>query len=372
MRNLDDLKAPLHFKSRRESSYDRNGGNGDSQGVGAGETYPLIDVDAAGEVRHIWMAIASPDPFYLRSILIRMYWDNEETPSVEAPVGDFFGVGHARSYTHTSVCFSTTVNDERRQGEGVSLNSWVPMPFSSHARIELVNQSSLGMSVYYYVDWREMPAEDVDPFRFHATWRRRNPTVNPDDTGDELYDKMMQGSNQTDKYNFPILYAEGRGNYLGINLYIDNITGEWWGEGDDMIFIDRPEGTPDWGGNWPPELHGTGSEDYLCHAWGMQSYQHMYCGESWCEDKDFLRAHNCHGKVSVYRFHVADAIPFEKKIRVSMEHGTANDRKDDWACTAYWYQEEPHSPHSFEPMIPVEQRMPRPARTDRMIATYMF
>ncbi|MBE5817453.1 MAG: DUF2961 domain-containing protein [Clostridiales bacterium] len=371
MFSLDDLKSSLPFKAKRKSSYDISGGNGDSFGIAANSASDIFNVNAIGEIRHIWMAIMTDDPFYLRKILIRMYWDGEETPSVEAPVGDFFGVGHARSYNHTSICFSTTVNDTSRQGEGVALNCWIPMPFGKSARIELVNEQDTGISVYYYVDWREFNEAPKELFTFHASWKRQNPIANIDGGNDPLYLDMLNGKNLTDKYNFLMLYAEGKGNYLGINLYVDNIHGEWWGEGDDMIFIDRPDCTKECGGSWPPDLHGTGSEDYLCHAWGMQRYQHLYCGESWCEDNNFLRAHNCNGKVSVYRFHVADAIPFEKNIRVSMEHGHANDRNDDWACCTYWYQTEPHSPLSFEKMLPVEQRMPRPPKTYRRLATYM-
>jgi hypothetical protein len=130
-------------------------------------------------------------------------------------------------------------------------------------------------------------------------------------------------------------------------MCVDHLYKGWWGEGDDMIFIDR-EGSRE----WPPDMHGTGSEDYLCHAWGMQKAAHMYSGESWCEMED----HHNWGKVCVYRLHIADPVPFEKNIRVSIEHGHANDRSDDYASVAYWYQDEPHKP--FAPIAAMKSRLP--------------
>ena len=364
MNALSDLTRPLPFRARRESSYDRTGGNDDRVHIPAHESRAIADITAAGEIRHIWMAVFTDDPYYLRRCTIRMWWDGEDKPSVECPVGDFFCLGHSQSYTMSNACFSTSVNDERYQGEGVALNCWVPMPFRRSARVEFENGTDAEVLLYYYVDWREYDSLPEDTFTFHASWRRENPCVTPPGADTE--------HNLTDEYNFLLLYAEGAGNYLGVNMSIDNITGEWWGEGDDMIFIDRPEGTRDRGGDWPPDLHGTGSEDYFCHAWGMQSTTAPYSGESWCEDKFFLRAHNCNGKVAIYRFHVADPIPFREKIRVSIEHGHANDRSDDYAVTAYWYQSEPHSDKSFEPLPPIEERLPRPpSKTGRKIATYM-
>lgn len=372
MFRLDDLTRQLPYRARRASSYDRSGGNDDNMPVAPGETAVVFDVEAAGEIRHIWLAFYNDEPFFLRTTLLRMYWDGEETPSVECPLGDFFCLGHSRSYTHVNAAFSVTVNDQTRQGEGVALNCWLPMPFRKSARIELVSGQDTPFRAYYYIDWREYDhAPEGEIYTLHASWRRENPTAVPPKEGDALYDEMLAGCNLTDRYNYLLLYAEGRGNYLGMNLSMDNLEGEWWGEGDDMIFIDRKDNSRECGGQWPPDLHGTGSEDYLCHAHGMQRHQGMFAGEAWCEDNNFLRAHNCNGKVCVYRFHIADPVPFRENIRVSMEHGHANDRADDWASTVYWYQAEPHSPLSYEPMPPVEARMPRPPKTGRMLATYM-
>lgn len=368
-----DLTRPLHFKAKRSSSYDRTGGNSDRIHIDPYGSLTLLDVEAAGEIHHIWMAVDAPEePYYLRRNIIRMYWDDEDTPSVECPVGDFFGLGHSRSYTHSNACFSTSVNDEERQGEGVAMNSFIPMPFKNHARIELISEQDTPMYVYFYVDWSEYTEIPEDIFTFHAAWRRENPAILPNIKDDPMFNKMLEGHNLTDRYNYKLLYAKGRGNFLGVNMSIDNIESEWYGEGDDMFFIDREDCTAECGGTWPPDLHGTGTEDYFCHAWGMQSTHNDYFGEAWCEDRFFSRAHNCNGKVCLFRFHIADPIPFEKNIRVSIEHGHANDRSDDIASTAYWYQAEPHSPDSFDKLPPSDERIPRgPSKTGRRLVTYM-
>ncbi len=364
---FDDIRKKLPYKARRESSYDRTGGNEDSIVVPSGGSLTLCDVHSSGEIRHIWLTIGSDDEYYLRKVLIRMYWDGESEPSVNVPVGDFFCLGHSVSYSLNIFGFTASINNENRQGEGVALNCWLPMPFSSSARIEILNeQEDHPVRVYYYVDWREYTEGSSETvYTFHASWRRENPA------GNEGGCDADKGINLTDRNNYKVLYAEGEGNYIGMNYSVDNLEGEWWGEGDDMFFIDRPDSSPECGGEWPPDLHGTGSEDYFCNAWGMQHQQGLYAGQAWCEDKWFERAHNCNGKVVCYRFHFADPVPFTRNIRFSIEHGHANDRSDDIASTAYWYQTEPHSPKSFEPLPPADKRLPRPAKKGRKIATYM-
>lgn len=103
------------------------------------------------------------------------------------------------------------------------------------------------------------------------------------------------------------------------------------------------------------DLQGTGSEDYLCHAWGMQHAAQLYCGEPWAEKTEGIQ-HHLEGKVCVYRYHVLDPIPFSKSLRVTIEHGDSNDRSDDFSSVAYWYQDEPHT--RFAAMLPAELRLP--------------
>ena len=201
--------------------------------------------------------------------------------------------------------------------------------------------------VYFYVDYEELDSLDADIGRFHAQWRRQNPTagVRP---GPSNAAYQFHGTNLTGRDNYTILEAEGHGHYVGCVLNIQNRRRtrkwNWYGEGDDMIFIDGDE--------WPPTLHGTGTEDYVNTAWcPTQTYSAPYHGVTLAGGK------NWRGPVSLYRFHVEDPVVFERSIRVSIEHGHANKRSDDWSSTAYWYQAEPHRP--FE-LAPVEDRLTGP------------
>jgi hypothetical protein len=124
--------------------------------------------------------------------------------------------------------------------------------------------------------------------------------------------------------NYVILETEGRGHYVGCNLSVAHFQGSWWGEGDEMIFVDNDE-------EWPPSLHGTGSEDYFGHAWGMQDNAFLTNGSA-------LHESIIPGYQVSYRFHLTDPIHFAERISVTLEHGHANHLSDDWSSTAYWYQ----------------------------------
>ena len=137
--------------------------------------------------------------------------------------------------------------------------------------------------------------------------------------------------NLSDRDNYLFLEAKGRGHYCGANLSVHNLLGYWWGEGDDMVMID--------GDKWPPDIHGTGSEDWFNQAFGSQPHNaFLYSGVSYHNGiyKDYNE------RITVYRYHVLDPIIFEKSIRVSIEHGHANDRSDDYSSVAYWYQDLPN------------------------------
>ncbi|NSW90551.1 MAG: DUF2961 domain-containing protein [Firmicutes bacterium] len=349
----NSLITAKSFRTKRISSYDVTGGNNDAWRIQPGETKVIASLKGPGIISHIWVTIWSRygendprvcDPLTLRKVLIRVYWDDEENPSIYSPIGDFFGLGHSRAYTYQCAAFSTSCNTgiEGKLSSRVAMNCWLPMPFIKSARVEIINEQIIPITMYFYIDYQEHNLLPEDVVYLHARWRRENPCK-----ASEGKDK---GINLSDTNNYLILEAEGRGHYIGTNMSINNLQGGWWGEGDDMIFIDR-----DGERVWPPDMHGTGSEDYFCHAWGMQKVAHLYCGQPWCEidDRD---AHIGKGKVCVYRYHIVDPIIFQKNIRVSIEHGHANDRSDDWSSVAYWYQDEPHK--EFSPMLPVDERLP--------------
>lgn len=353
---IKGLSKRRDYKPKRISSYDTTGGNGDAWYIPAGETKVLAEIDGPAQISHIWFTISSPDKMYLRKLVLEIYWDDETNPSVQVPVGDFFGLGHARPFTYQCAFFNTSCNNDGNLGEGVAMNCWLPMPFRKKARVQIVNQQDQPVNAFYfYVDYQIHPSIDEDALYLHAQYRREFPTKGWVGEGSVWHTPAWSekeagpdGKNLTDENNYLILEAEGVGHYIGTNFSIDHIDWGWWGEGDDMIFVDR-----DGERAWPPDMHGTGSEDYLCHAWGMQSVDHLYSGQPWHEDPDS----HLKGKVCVYRYHALDPIPFAKNIRISIEHGHANDRSDDWNSVAYWYQAEPHKP--FPEMLPAKYRLPR-------------
>lgn len=344
---LATLPHLRQYKSRRASSYDTSGCNHDWWDIGAGERRTLLTTDKPGCIKHIWMTFGGPKA-QLRQLVLRMFWDGEAEPSVEVPLGDFFGMGHAEHKLFTSLPFQMSPS------EGRALNCWWPMPFDQ-ARIEVENQVPDKVSLYFYVDYEEYAEpQDAETARFHALWRREACTegwLTEQLTGENIERIWAERPTLTDKDNYLILEAEGSGIYVGCNLNIDCFQrqgNDWYGEGDDMIVID---GEP-----WPPRLHGTGTEDYFNTAFcPTTEYSAPYHGIT-------LNSGNKEwpwkGKNSMYRFHVEDPVRFEKSIRVSIEHGSSNKLSNDYSSTAYWYQIEPHKP--FPALLPVEERMPRP------------
>jgi hypothetical protein len=353
---LANLARQRQARRRRASSWDRNGGNFDFLLISPGQAVTLCDIEGAGVVRHIWCTIAAPgNAHYPRTTVLRMWWDGAASPCVEAPIGDFFGIGHGIVKNFWSLPLSMSPQD------GLGFNCFFPMPFTQRARMEVANEGQTAMMFYYYVDYEEHDRLDADLLRFHAQWRRENPTqgwgegrFDDDPEQGRLGEQRLRAwstPNLDGKGNYVILEAQGRGHYVGCNLNVDVFArqpDDWYGEGDDMIFID--------GEVWPPTLHGTGSEDYFNTAFcPRQEFCTPYHGitvysgtEEW----------PWRGKNSLYRFHIEDPIMFQKSIRVTIEHGHANDMSNDYSSTAYWYQTEPHAP--FPPLLPVEQRLPRP------------
>ena len=350
---LDDLVRLRVGHTRRVSSWDRTGGNRDYLVIEPGATQTLARIDGSGTIRHIWMTVSCKDELYLRKVVLRMFWDGMDRPSVETPLGDFFGTGHARvsSYSSAALNMSAAEGQDRR----AAMNCYFPMPFADGARVEVENQCDLPIeSFYYYIDYDEQDSQPEDVARFHAQWRRANPCPPPPDrdTGErtegDVYGDLVP--NLSDRDNYLILEADGRGHFVGCNLSVHNLYGGWWGEGDDMFMID--------GVKWPPDMHGTGSEDYFTHAWGIQPKNaYAYAGVSYRSGG--LRGFN--ERITVYRYHIVDPVIFHKSIRFSIEHGHANDRCDDYSSTAYWYQTLPHAP--FPPLPAVDERLPRPDLT---------
>jgi hypothetical protein len=312
---LGKLGEKQNYRSKRISSYDRTGGNRDSIPIEPGKTAVLAEIKGPAAIHHIWVTIAA-EAFYGRKIVLRVYWDGEDVPSVEVPVGDFFGVGHGlnRNFSSLPVACSS---------EGRARNCYWYMPFRWSCRVTATNEGTKPVDAfYYYIDYRELDGLRPDAPYFHAQYRQEFPCA-----GDK---------------NYVILDAAGAGHYVGCALSVLQRTMGWWGEGDDMIYVD---------GEPAPSLHGTGSEDYFSDAWGMRQGQNLFYG---CplQEQDFQPG----SKATVYRFHIPDPVPFKKSIRVAIEHGHGNDRSDYYSSVAFWYQTEPHIPY---PALPgPEKRLP--------------
>ncbi len=328
--------------SRRASSWDRSGGNDDRLHIRPGEEVVLADIQGAGCVRHIWVTIACDEPDYLRKIVLQAWWDGEETPSIKVPIGDFFGMGHAQSHNFSALPLQMSPQD------GKGFNCWFPMPFARSARITATSECSTEVLFYYYVDYQQYDSLPDGLGYFHAQWRRQNPTDGVSEEGMTNEEFLLQGRNTSGDGNYVILEARGRGHYVGCNLNVHNLRiteqWNWYGEGDDMIFVD--------GEAFPPSLHGTGTEDYFNTAWcPAEEYSSPYHGIT------MAGGPNWSGKISLYRFHIEDPICFRESLLVTIEHGHNNQRSDDVSSTAYWYQTEPHLPFS---LLPGEARLPRP------------
>ncbi len=324
---FQSLAMPKKFTAHRISSYDRTGGNADGMQehpIAVGETRTLAQIEGAGAITHIWITISSKDEHHLKNLVLRMFWDGEKEPSVESPLGDFFGLGHGKYYHYVSYPIAIGTNN--------ALNCFWYMPFSKGALITVSNEGTqVCDAFYYYIDYQKYK-KATTPLRFHAQYRQEYPC----------------GTGQ----NYTLLEARGKGHYVGVSLSIHNRSDGWWGEGDDMIYVD---------GEDFPSLHGTGSEDYFCGAWGFgERFSYPFFG---CP----LRGEHKKGDLwNVYRYHILDPIPFKKSIDVTIEHGHDNDRSDDFSSVAFWYQEEPHV--AFLPLPRPQERMPAKAES---VSTYV-
>jgi len=312
----------------RASSSDPNwkDGNGDARPIAPGKTLTLAEMKGPGRVAHIWFTIADSERFYGKKLVLRMYWDGESTPSVEAPLNDFFCQGHGMDVTVNSLPFRVTSNGRGR-------NCYFPMPFGKSARIEVTNEGSENCAAfYYYVDWQKLDKLPKDTAYFHAKYRQEYPCVSGK--------------------NYLILDAVGKGQFVGCNLSVRTKEAGWWGEGDDFFFID---------GETEPSLRGTGSEDYFCDGWGLRQQDGMFYGSPIMEGWD-----NSNRRTTSYRFHITDPVPFTKSLRMEIEHKGARklpdgswngflERADDFSSVAYWYQTEPHKDFAWLPTA--EQRM---------------
>jgi len=336
---LLDMARLRSYKVRRSSSWDRSGGNHDAVPIDPGATATVLDVSGAGVVTHLWFTISSPDPMHLKNLVLRAWWDGESSPSIEAPIGDFFGLGLGEYFVYHSALLAVAPVK--------ALNAYFQMPFSGAARITVTNEGSVRTgSLYYAVDYAVLPSLPSNVGRFHAQYRQAAPCKGwTNDWANNGSPGINERKNLDGKDNYVFFEATGIGHFIGVTHAVLQNQNGWFGEGDDMIFID---------GDAMPTINGTGSEDYYNGAWdfGLQAFANLHQGAPYVVDPERIGGRYC-----LYRWHVESPITFEKSIRVTIEHGHANHRSDDFYSVGYWYQTEPHA--AFPKLPAAQDRIPK-------------
>jgi hypothetical protein len=336
---LGGLPQPKDYVQKRASSYDRSGGNADFRRIAPGETLVLLDEAGPGEITHIWTTMWAEGGTPLKALVLRMYWDEEKTPSVESPLGDFFGLELGDYLAYESAPLA--VAPDR------ALNSFFPMPFQKRARITLTNEGTKEVASFYFnIDYRAythpLPGEWL---YFHAQYRQASPNHGWTNEWQSNSDRIVEDKRNLDGAgNYVWMEAQGRGHFVGVTMSVLQNQDGWWGEGDDMFFVD---------GEKAPSINGTGSEDYFLGAFdfGDRAFSFKQFGAP-------LKGEERAGsRSSVYRFHLDSPITFTKSLRATIEHGHANARSDNYFSVAYWYQTEPHGAFPTLPALP--DRLPR-------------
>lgn len=276
------------------------------------ETFTLAEIDESGCIQHIWM---TPTGNWRFSIL-RIYWDDEKEPSVECPVGDFFGMGWGE-YAHLN-SLAVCVNP------GSAFNSYWQMPFRKKCKITMENLADAPMRLYYQIDYSltEVPE---DTAYFHAQFRRTNPVPYKD-----VY-TIVDG-------------IKGKGHYVGTYMAWQVNNNRWWGEGEIKFFMD--------GDKQFPTICGTGTEDYFCGSYNFDrggkyiEFSTPYAGLHQVIRPD--GTYRANQRFGMYRWHITDPIRFEKDLKVTIQDlGWRADRRylaqrSDISSVAFWYQQEPH------------------------------
>ncbi len=286
-------------------------------------TFTIAEIDGPGSVQHIWM---TPTGNWRYSIL-RFYWDDEATPSVEVPVGDFFGMGWGQyaPLQSAAVCVNP----------GSAFNCYWPMPFRKKCRITMENIDDREMVLYYQVDYILTQVPD-DAAYFHAQFRRVNPLPY--------------------KQNYVLVDSiQGKGQYVGTYMAWGVHNNGWWGEGEIKFYMD--------GDTEYPTICGTGTEDYFCGSYDFDTRTQNAAGVSEVHYTEFSSPYsglpqvikgdghyNIAQRFGLYRWHITDPIRFEKSLKVTIQAlgwrsgGRYLPLKDDIASTVFWYQQGPHGP----------------------------
>jgi len=333
---LSNLPRIQNRKTGRFSSWDKTGRNADRWIVPTKSSVVLADIPGPAQITHIWMTQIN----HYRECLLKITYDDAPHPSVLAPLGDFFCMGHGLVNSFQNALFSASTFFPYQFNKPCALNCYVPMPFAKRAVVELVNESDEPHGQYFYVDYETLETSPESMGYFHAEFRRTNPFGGwaPEITVNVPEADVVNAERQAYDNNYVILETKGRGHYIGCNLSVTNFTRNWWGEGDDMVWVD--------GYKWPPDLHGTGSEDYFNQAWGMQPNAFLHNGSSIFEggtipapEIELYRGDS--GYQTSYVFHLENPVRFTKEIKATIEIGHANHLGSEVSSVAYWYADKP-------------------------------
>jgi hypothetical protein len=323
-----------NYRSLKQSSFDRSGGNRDFWSIPAGGMLKVFDAAGPGIISHIWFTIAARSGDHLKALVLRGYWDGNDKPSVEAPIGDFFGLNLNSYHIYQSAYLACS--------PGKALNCYFAMPYRQSARFTVTNEGRQDVGAFYSnIDYMTVPRLPEDVLYFHAQYRQSAPCEAV--TGDAAK------FNLDGRRNYVYVETRGRGHLMGVTLGVLQNANGWWGEGDEMIFVDDES---------KPSINGTGSEDYFLGSWdfggpdGAQPFGHTMYGAPL-----IVNAERTGGRYCCYRWHGDNPVTFERYLKHTMEHGHGNDRADNFFSVAYWYQATPYT--DFPALPPVASRIPR-------------
>lgn len=319
---LPSYARAQNFRSLKQSSYDRTGGNHDSWRIEPGQSHEVFQSDGPGVISHIWFTIAAQSGDHLKELVLRMYWEGNDKPSVETPVGDFFGLNLGQYFIYQSAFLNCS--------SVKALNSYFAMPFRKSARITITNEGQKPVNSFYSnIDYKLVPSLPDDIAYFHAEYRQATPNQA------RQYSAGSQEMNKDGKNNYTFVEARGKGHLMGITLGVAQNSENWFGEGDEMIFIDDENS---------PAITGTGTEDYICGAWDFGgkdtaiAFAHLYNGAPYIAIPE-----RTGGRYCLYRWHADAPVTFNRYLKHTIEHGHADNRHDCYYSVAYWYQSQPYT-----------------------------
>lgn len=302
-----DLTRSHDYSAARISSYQRQGGPRDNFYIPTtGEEVTLADIQGPGAITHMWMTHRGGG----HDLILRFYWEGSDHPSIEAPIGDFFGVAMGVNANMDSVPIQNS-------SEGRARNCWWNMPFNRSARVTAsappsdLNKGRESVALYFYIDYRVYPQPIPDVHYFHARFLETDPPV--------------RGQPVT------LVEAQGDGHFVGVVLGSRARMTGWFGEGDDIITVDGQV-----------SFLGTGTEDYFCDAWGFRQFSSFYHGAPVMEGR------NVGDRLSAYRLHILDPIPFRRSFKFQIEHWPwdspiPNSGRNYYSSLGYWYQKTVHA-----------------------------